>query len=604
MKVAFIAFTRRGYETMQNLAVNMALNSPRIGDEFTLTTTKRLADEVGLDSFDDLGVWTGERFADSDALVFIGATGIAVRAIAPHMRDKFSDPAVVSVDEAGQFAVPMLSGHVGGANDLAREVAAAIGARAVVSTATDVNGLFAVDEWARKQGLALVERQIAKEVSACLLDGGTVGFSSDIAVEGALPSGVEEGPHELGIKVGLDTADCPFAHTLHLVPRVVTVGVGCKRGTDATALEAFVRGALANAHVSPAAVARVASIDVKRDEEAVLALARALGCEPVFYSAEQLAAVEGIFASSDFVRAAVGVDNVCERAAVAGGARLIGGKEAHEGMTVALGQDEASVRFDGGADGAAQTADDRVLLVVGIGPGGGSDLTRRAYEALESCDVIVGYTVYTDLLEKEFPDKEMLTTPMRREVERCKIALEHAQAGERVAMVCSGDPGVYGMAGLCYELAGEYPSVDIEVIPGISAAFGGAAVLGAPLMHDFAVISLSDLMTPWEKIAKRLELAAEADFVICLYNPSSKKRADYLQRACDILLRHKPASTVCGTVRNIGREGEESHVLTLGELRNTNVDMFTTVYIGNEQTMQLGGSMVTPRGYLQREGRA
>lgn len=604
MKVAFIAFTRRGYETMQNLAVNMALNSPRIGDEFTLTTTKRLADEVGLDSFDDLGVWTGERFADSDALVFIGATGIAVRAIAPHVRDKFSDPAVVSVDEAGQFAVPLLSGHVGGANDLAREVAAAIGARAVVSTATDVNGLFAVDEWARKQGLALVERQIAKEVSACLLDGGTVGFASDIAVEGALPSGVEEGPHELGIKVGLDTADCPFARTLHLVPRVVTVGVGCKRGTDAAALEAFVRGALANAHISPAAVARVASIDVKHDEEAVLALARALGCEPEFYSAEQLAAVEGTFASSDFVKAAVGVDNVCERAAVAGGARLIGGKEAHEGMTVALGQDEASVRFDGGADGAAQTADDRVLLVVGIGPGGGSDLTRRAYEALESCDVIVGYTVYTDLLEKEFPDKEMLTTPMRREVERCKIALEHAQAGERVAMVCSGDPGVYGMAGLCYELAGEYPSVDIEVIPGISAAFGGAAVLGAPLMHDFAVISLSDLMTPWEKIAKRLELAAEADFVICLYNPSSKKRADYLQRACDILLRHKPASTVCGTVRNIGREGEESHVLTLGELRNANVDMFTTVYIGNEQTMQLGGSMVTPRGYLQREGRA
>ena len=604
MKVAFIAFTRRGYETMQNLAVNMALNSPRIGDEFTLTTTKRLADEVGLDSFDDLGVWTGERFADSDALVFIGATGIAVRAIAPHVRDKFSDPAVVSVDEAGQFAVPLLSGHVGGANDLAREVAAAIGARAVVSTATDVNGLFAVDEWARKQGLALVERQIAKEVSACLLDGGTVGFASGIAVEGALPSGVEEGPHELGIKVGLDTADCPFARTLHLVPRVVTVGVGCKRGTDAAALEAFVRGALANARISPAAVARVASIDVKRDEEAVLALARALGCDSVFYSAEQLAAVEGTFASSDFVKAAVGVDNVCERAAVAGGARLIGGKEAHEGMTVALGQDEASVRFDGDADGAAQTADDRVLLVVGIGPGGGSDLTRRAYEALESCDVIVGYTVYTDLLEKEFPGKEMLTTPMRREVERCKIALERAQAGERVAMVCSGDPGVYGMAGLCYELAGEYPSVDIEVIPGISAAFGGAAVLGAPLMHDFAVISLSDLMTPWEKIAKRLELAAEADFVICLYNPSSKKRADYLQRACDILLRHKPASTVCGTVRNIGREGEESHVLTLGELRNTAVDMFTTVYIGNEQTMQLGGSMVTPRGYLQREGRA
>ena len=241
------------------------------------------------------------------------------------------------------------------------------------------------------------------------------------------------------------------------------------------------------------------------------------------------------------------------------------------------------------------------LYVVGLGPGGAQDMTRRAYEAMKECDVIVGYTVYIDLVKQEFGDKEMLTTPMRKEVERCKLALEQAASGRVVAMVCSGDPGVYGMAGLIYELAREYPEVEIGVIPGVSAANGGAAVLGAPLMHDYCVISLSDLLTPWDKIEKRLAAAADADFVIALYNPSSHKRPDYLQRACDILLKHKDPKTICGTVRNIGREGEEPQVMTLAELRDTPVDMFTCVFIGNSKTFQLNGKMITPRGYLQRE---
>ena len=240
------------------------------------------------------------------------------------------------------------------------------------------------------------------------------------------------------------------------------------------------------------------------------------------------------------------------------------------------------------------------LLVVGLGPGGADDMSGRARKAVGSCDLIVGYTVYVDLLRDEFPGKEVLTTPMRKEVERCRLALEQAAAGRTVAMVCSGDPGVYGMAGLVLELSGEFPNVEVEVVAGITAANGGAAVLGAPLMHDFCVISLSDLLTPWELIERRLVAAAEADFVICLYNPSSHKRPDHLRRACDILLAHRSASTVCGTVRNIGREGEEAHVMTLGELRDTPVDMFTTVFVGNSQTKQVDGRMVTPRGYLQR----
>ena len=242
------------------------------------------------------------------------------------------------------------------------------------------------------------------------------------------------------------------------------------------------------------------------------------------------------------------------------------------------------------------------VTVIGLGPGGGADLTGRARAALEECDLLVGYTAYIDLVKEDFPDKETLSTGMRREVDRCRAAVEAALTGKSVAVVCSGDSGVYGMAGLIYEVAQEYDPIDIEVVPGITAACGGAAVLGAPLTHDFAVVSLSDLLTHWEKIEARLTAAARADFVLCLYNPASKSRPDYLRRACDILLAAgKSPDTVCGTVRNIGRAGEEAGLLTLGQLRDTQVDMFTTVFVGNSQTKVLGGKMVTPRGYLQRE---
>ena len=243
------------------------------------------------------------------------------------------------------------------------------------------------------------------------------------------------------------------------------------------------------------------------------------------------------------------------------------------------------------------------VTVIGLGPGGGADLTGRARAALEACDLIVGYTAYIDLVRADFPQKETLSTGMRREVDRCRAAVEAARTGKDVAVVCSGDSGVYGMAGLIYEVAQEYPPIHIEVVPGITAACGGGALLGAPLTHDFAVVSVSDLLTPWEKIERRLEAAAAADFVLCLYNPRSHSRKDYLQRACDILLRHKSPDTVCGYVQHIGRPGQRAVTTTLGQLRdNEEVDMFTTVFVGNEQTTLIGGKMVTPRGYLQREG--
>ncbi len=237
-----------------------------------------------------------------------------------------------------------------------------------------------------------------------------------------------------------------------------------------------------------------------------------------------------------------------------------------------------------------------MLYVVGTGAGDRSGMTMAAEQAILSSELIVGYTKYTELMKELFPEKEYASTGMRQERERVELALKEA-SDKTVALVCSGDPQLYGMAGLAYELGAAHPDVQIEVVPGVTAAFSGGAVLGSPLTHDFAVISLSDLLTPAEKIRRRLECAAECDMVIVLYNPSSKSRADYLRKACDIVLRHRSGETVCGYVRNIGREGQESRILTLSELSETAADMFTTVYIGSSETKVINGKMVTPRGY-------
>lgn len=237
------------------------------------------------------------------------------------------------------------------------------------------------------------------------------------------------------------------------------------------------------------------------------------------------------------------------------------------------------------------------IYVVGIGPGKEQFMTKQAMGAMQRADVLCGYTVYVDLVAPLFPEKETVTTPMRKEVDRCRWALETARAGKTVAVVCSGDAGVYGMASLLLELAKNDSDADIEIVPGVTAALSGAAVLGAPIGHDFCVISLSDLLTPWEMIERRLRCAAEGDFAICIYNPCSKKRVDTLRRACDILLESKSPDTICGWVRNIGRDGQNSRLLTLKELRDEKLDMFTTVFVGSSRTKLCAGRMVTPRGY-------
>ena len=237
------------------------------------------------------------------------------------------------------------------------------------------------------------------------------------------------------------------------------------------------------------------------------------------------------------------------------------------------------------------------ICVVGIGPGEYEQMTIKAVKCLEKCEVIVGYTVYVDLIKEYFGNAKFLSTPMKQEKERCVLAFSEAQKGQSVAVVCSGDSGVYGMASLIFEIGEDYPETEIEIISGTTAALSGGALLGAPLTHDFAVISLSDLLTPWEKIEKRIKTAAEGDFVICIYNPASKKRRDYLKKACELAMESKSKNTICGVVKNIGRAGEEVKTMTLEELSQYQADMFTTVFIGNSETRNINGKMVTPRGY-------
>ena len=344
MHVSVVAFTGRGID----LACRIAEGFASQGWAVQVHAPAHLAEGRGVAAYESLATWTGQAFARSDALIFVSACGIAVRSIAPFVRDKMDDPAVVCVDECGHYCVSLLSGHVGGANRLARTVALLVGAEPVVTTATEVRGIFAVDEWAAGQGLALCDREEAKAVSAHLLAGGTVGMRSDWPIAGDLPEGLvwdEAGLCELGVSVSLDPGARPFEHTLRLVPRVVTVGMGCRRGTTADALMDVLGRCLAQAHVAWEAVAAVATINLKADEEGLLALADRLGVPLRSYTAEQLAGVEGTFSSSAFVLQTVGVDNVCERAACAAGGTLIAHKFAMDGVTVALAVNEVRLTF-------------------------------------------------------------------------------------------------------------------------------------------------------------------------------------------------------------------------------------------------------------------
>ena len=585
---------------------------------------------------EEMAGYVRREFPRADALIFICAAGIAVRMIASCLEHKSKDPAVLVVDDGMNYCIPILSGHLGGANELARTISDRLKTIPVITTASDVAGLTAVDMFAKSHDLVITDFERAKVLTAALLEGEklmvvnevsdtidlmpadipdgyiladsgyTSGMCDDTIIAGtaddgrtAINSPVRDNVDGYGKKLritykkrgdhdeGWNREDMI---TLDLVPACLNVGIGCRRGTDRETIRAAIDRCFGLHNLHKSAIKRICSIDLKADEEGLLAYCNEEGLPCTFYSADRLKRVEGDFAGSDFVSGVTGVDNVCERSAVAEGGRLIVRKEAYDGVTVAVA---VRTRMQ------CQKNRPRGLYVVGIGPGDEKGMTIRAREVLDKCRIIAGYKTYIDLVKPMLPgDKEYIETGMRAEEERCRMALEAAASGRGdVCMICSGDAGIYGMAGLIYELSCEYPEVDIEVVPGVTAALSGSALLGAAAGHDLAIISLSDLLTPQALIEKRLRAAAEGDYVIALYNPASKKRTGYLKKACDIVSEVRNPDTVCGYVRNIGREGETVNVTTLKELGNVEADMFTTVFIGNSMTKNIGGHMVTPRGY-------
>lgn len=560
-----------------------------------------------------LGDTVRQRWGSVDALVLFVATGAAVRVIGPLLGDKASDPAVVCIDEGGHWAVALCGGHAGGANDLAREIAALIGAQAVVTTASDAIGLPALDAL---PGLR-AEGDVAA-VTRALLDHQAVEVHNPRGWP--LPPGLAERlraasapvpPNEWGGPAGVDLPDGDGGDTpgrrplpavvvsdevhqapdgvVTLHPPSLVVGVGAASGAPAAEMAGLAKAALTGAGLSPSSVSAVATLDRKRTEPAVRALAAAFGAPLHGLPAATLAAVD-VPNPSPVVEAAVGTPSVAEAAALAAAgpdATLVVPKCRSATATVAV---------------ARRTLPPGHLWVVGLGPGDAAHRTPAATAAVRGAEIVIGYGPYIEQAADALSvGAEVVRSPIGDEVGRATRALAEAAAGRRVALVCSGDAGVYAMASIVYELTplhpGLEPASDVGVVPGVTAALAAAAALGAPLGHDHVAISLSDLLTPWEVIEARLRAAAEADLVVSVYNPRSAGRRWQLAVARDIIASRRPATTPVGMVTDAGRPDERVVLTTLAELDPALAGMTTCVVIGASSTKVVRGRMVTPRGY-------
>ncbi|OIJ66127.1 precorrin-3B C(17)-methyltransferase [Streptomyces mangrovisoli] len=520
-------------------------------------------------------------FAECDQLVCFLATGAVVRLLAPLVGDKRTDPGVVCVDEGGRFAVSLLGGHGGGANTLAREVGSVLGAEPVVTTATDAAGLPGLDT------LGLPVEGAVAAVSRALLDGEPVVLAAEVAWPlPPLPTAAE-GPYTIRVT---DRAVAAGEREVLLRPPTLVVGVGASKGAPVEEVVELIGSALAGAGLSAASVAELATVDAKAEEPGLVAAAERLGVPLVTYPAGELAAVE-VPNPSDAPLAAVGTPSVAEAAALArGGELLVPKRKSAAAPAMATC---AVVRRPGRGR----------LAVVGLGPGARDLLTPRAEAELRRASVLVGLDQYVDQIRDLLrPGTRVLESGLGAEEERARTAVAEARAGHAVALIGSGDAGVYAMASPA--LAEASDDIDVVGVPGVTAALAAGAILGAPLGHDHVSISLSDLHTPWEVIERRVRAAAESDLVVTFYNPRSRGRDWQLPKALAILAEHREPATPVGVVRNASRPDESSRVTTLAGLDPASVDMMTVVTVGNTATRQVAGRMVTPRGYRWQQEEA
>lgn len=516
---------------------------------------------------------------ESDALVCFLATGATIRLLAPLLDDKHSDPGVVVVDEGRRFAVALLGGHGGGANLLAHQVADTLSATPVVTTATDARGATALD------GIGWPVEGAVARVTRALLDGEPVRLVADAVwplPPLALTSASDGEAGDLVLRV-TDRLEPVGDATVVLRPPSLVLGVGGSRGVSADEVDELIDRTLADAGLSAGSVTAVVTVDAKADEQGILDAAAARNWPVITYPAEQLAAV-AVPNPSEVVDTAVGTPSVAEAAALAGGGELVVAKRKSDRptpmATIAVVRRPPRGR----------------LAIVGLGPGARDLLTERARTELRRASVVVGLDQYVeqvrDLLR---PGTRVLESGLGDEEVRARTAVDEACAGHAVALIGSGDAGVYAMASPALEMADE--SIDVVGVPGVTAALAASAALGAPLGHDHVAISLSDLHTPWPAIEQRVRAAADADFVVSFYNPRSRGRDWQLPRALELLGANRPPETPVGLVRDVTRPREQVVLTTLAKVDPAAVDMLTTVVVGSSQTRIVGGRMVTPRGY-------
>jgi cobalt-precorrin 5A hydrolase / precorrin-3B C17-methyltransferase len=534
-------------------------------------------------------------------LVFIMPSGVVVKAIAPLVKESKSDPAVIVVDENGESVISMLNGQLGGGNELSRDIAAMLGARPVITMPSDISDLPALDMWAAEKLLAVEDWGQLSSVSARLQREGVLRVYSEYEIE--LPPVFlrETEPDNADILVTrlqrLGFKEDDGRPRLYLRPRQIVVGVGCNIGAKESEIEDAVNKALHDNNLSRLSVYMISTIDKKACEPGLTGLASKYGVQISSFSAEALNRVGGVERSEAAFQSTGAYAVAAPSAMLAAGAdRLIIPKTKSGNITVAaaLKREHLAGR----------------LYIVGIGPGGSMHITQRARAAIMESDVVIGYETYLNLVPDLITVKEIITTGMTQEAGRCKKAIELARAGKTVSLISGGDPGIYAMAGLVYEILssesggnGEHgnevaaDNFSVEVIPGISALNAAASRLGAPLMHDFVSISLSGSLTSWEAVEKRLQAAAMADFVIVLYNPESGGTNEQFVRAISVISQYKKPETPVGVVRGAMRPGEDIVITDLANAGNLPVNMQTTVIVGNSGTFVWKGRMITPRDY-------
>ena len=552
--------------------------------------------------FDDTVAHLRHLFTEGRPIVGVCAAGIVIRALAPLLADKGSEPPVLSVSEDGAHVVPLVGGHHG-ANDLAAVIAEATGGTAAITTAGDVAFGLALDD--PPSGWRVANPGAAKRVTAALLAGESVRLDIEAGdpawlTESGAPFG-ESGDVCLRVT---DRADAGPDGDLILHPPVLALGVGCERGVEADELITISEQMLADEGWAPGAMACVVSVDLKADEACVHAVARHFGVPVRFFPVDTLEAETPRLANpSDVVFHEIGCHGVAEGAALAAvGAEgaLVAEKRVGKRTTCAL------ARSPGNLDPSDIGSQQGRLSVVGIGPGPDGWRTPAVSRALAGATDIVGYALYLDLIAEAVAGKTLHDSALSEEEARVRLALDLAAEGRDVALVCSGDAGIYALATLVFELLdredrGDWNRLAISVEPGVSAVQAAAARLGAPIGHDFCTISLSDLLTPWPEIRRRLEAAAQGDFVVALYNPVSKRRRTQLVEARDILMAARGSGTPVALARNLGRDGETVEVIRLDELTPDRADMLTLVLIGNSQSRLtergVNRWLYTPRGY-------